>query len=99
VVVRQSDLQFGVLPKIVQAVEEAELSHDEALQLIDILRLKYKDYRQLGLPELPHGTKVQVRMGQHIKVATIDKKCGYSYTATVDGQGLLISPKEILKII
>jgi hypothetical protein len=95
-------LKTGQLSAIIETIENTDLSEEEIGQLINALRVKSKTLIAIPrYPELKPGCRIEIQLGNHIKAATIKRKCGPSYRAHPDGHssGLNVSPKQILRIL
>ncbi len=97
------ELQFtDELGPILQTIENSSLSDSAIEKLINILRVKNKSFMKLpAYPELWPGCRVELRMGNKVQKATIDKRRGKGYVAIVDGYltGITIYNKNIVGII
>lgn len=99
-VVPSRSLQCSSFSKVMEAIEEHELSIDEIEKLINILRIQTND--QVNIPKSPKlwpGCQVEVKMGTQNKVCTIGCAKGSMYRAAVDGKTINISPKHIIRIL
>ena len=95
-------LKFGVHTKILEAIEETELPEEEIETVINILRVKLKNFTKLPkYPKLWPGCRVEIQFGDYIRKATIKSCKTNSYTAVADGKTSVvnISPKHIIRIL
>ena len=92
-------LKFGALSHLVSQIENADLSDDEASILINILRVKAKEYHIPKHPDLWNGCRVEIQLGEHVKSAVIVEKNGNNYVAEVGTKRVNIAPKNIIRIM
>ena len=101
-VVPATSLSVGQLNKVLGVLDETELSDDELCRIINLLRVKVKDFTKVPqLPELWPGCQVEIQLGDRTHRATIrtKKKCGYVAVPEGREDGINISNKHILRIL
>jgi len=95
-------LEFGAHTRILDSIEEAELSDDQISTIINALRMKLSNFTTLPkYPKLWPGCRIELQLGNTIHRATI-KKCNINnYIIVVDGRdtGMNISPKQIVRVV
>ena len=100
-VVPITSLQFGGLSAIIELIESTTLAQEELESLLNLIRLKAKDFKQPQHPELWPGCVIEIQLGQHIKQATVQGRNGPCYWVLPEGseEGVNVSPKSILRIV
>lgn len=95
-------LRCGHLSRIIEQVEDADLTEEESTCLINVLRIRAKDFNKSpGYPELTPGCRIEVKLGDFVKKATIKARRNGGYLAVPDGTdiGVNITTKHIVRLI
>lgn len=96
-----TNFKFGVVGETISFLEEAQLSDDEIDTIINMLRLKRKEFGSLPeYPELWRGCEVEIQAGDNIHRATIVKFLSPGYMVTLEtGLEISVQPRHIIRIL
>jgi len=96
-----ASFQFGTISETISHLENADLSDEEIDTVINMLRLKRKEFGSLSeYPKLWKGCKVDIVAGDNVHQATVSKFLNPGYMVVLEsGLEISVQPKHIIRIV